>query len=57
LLDLDIIERKSDMPQSSKQGEKTPQSTVKEEKKTPSKCDLAMGKVTAHSLAMDSLLR
>jgi hypothetical protein len=45
------------MPQSSKQGEKTPQSTVKEEKKTPSKCDLAMGKVTAHSLAMDSLLR
>ena len=57
LLDLDIIERKSDMPQSSKQGEKTPQSNVKEEKKTPSKCDLAMGKVTAHSLAMDSLLR
>lgn len=56
LLDLDIIERKSDMP-SSKQGEKTPTSTVQEEKKTPSKCDLAMGKVTAHSLTMDSLVR
>ncbi|XP_052063828.1 protein unc-80 homolog [Mytilus californianus] len=53
LLDLDIIERKSDIR--SKPGE-TNLPNPKEETKTPSKCDLAMGKVTAHGLAMDSLI-
>lgn len=51
LLDLDIMERKSDMPQN-----KAEESSGKtSEKKTPPKSDL--GKATAHGLAMDSLVR